>query len=99
MYIVPELEIEGNWGAKVNLQGREGDLIKGKTSALVSGSFVAAELRKELGWQSNFWLRERGQRKQKWWKGWNGSELVVRVAVEYRESEKERRKEKGKESV
>jgi len=49
MDIVPKLEIEGNWGAEVNLHGREGDLIRGKASAFVSGSFAVAELRKELG--------------------------------------------------
>jgi len=56
---VREFEIEGNWGARVNLHGRGGDLIMGEAYALDSGSFTAAELGKELDWQPNYWLRER----------------------------------------
>jgi len=48
----------------------------GEASALDSSSFTAAELGKELDWQPNYWLREREQRKHKWWKEWSGSEFV-----------------------
>jgi len=61
MNIVPELEIEGNWGAEVKLHGRKGNLIRGKAFALVSGLFAVAELRKELGWKLNSQLRERAE--------------------------------------
>jgi len=51
---VPKFEIEGNWGAEVNLHGKGGDLIMGEASALGSSSFTTAELGKELDWQPNY---------------------------------------------